>query len=292
MYIFDHGQKRGMDFSLMNFENVQVFRSDPAFSGSGLSVSEFGKQRVAVEISERRLNDYAAVFVEEGQGVLTTERGGTLRVVGPALFWLFPNELHSYGPDGSSFWQERWALFRGTLIDEYVRREVLDPTKPLVAPVKHSEISQTFKALHADMLKRHALGWVAAAATIHRLIVQVAKQASSDTSKASNAVTSRITNLIEERAFSNIDFDSLADELNLSPATLRRKCVSHLGVAPKHYQLQLRFERAKELLTTTDRSVQDVAMSVGYGDSFYFSRLFFKRESQTPTDFRKLHRRL
>jgi AraC family transcriptional regulator, arabinose operon regulatory protein len=276
----------------MNFENVQVFRSDPGFGGGGLSVSEFGKQRVAVEISERRLNDYAAVFVEEGRGTLTTERGGTLRVVGPALFWLFPNELHSYGPDSGSFWQERWALFRGTLIDEYVRRELLEPTKPLVALVKHSEISQTFNALHADMLKRRALGWVSAAATIHRLIVQVAMHASSDTSKASNELSSHIANLIEERAFSDIDFESLADELNLSPATLRRKCVSHLGLAPKHYQLQLRLERAKELLTTTDRSVQDVAMSVGYGDSFYFSRLFFKRESQTPTDFRKLHRRL
>lgn len=275
----------------MNFENVQVFRSDPGFSGGGLSVSEFGKQRVAVEISRRRLNDYAAVFVEEGQGVLTTERGGTMRVVGPALFWLFPNELHSYGPDDGSVWQERWTLFRGTLIDEYVRLEVLNPTKPLVAPVKHSEISQTFNALHADMLKRRALGWVAAAATIHRLIVQVAMQVSSDGSKVSNEVTSRIADLIEDRVFSEIDFKSLADELGISTATFRRKCVSHLGLAPKNYQLQLRLERAKELLTTTNRSVQDVAMSVGYEDSFYFSRLFFKREGHTPTDFRKLHRR-
>jgi hypothetical protein len=208
-----------MDFSLMNFENVQVFRSDPAFSGGGLSVSEFGKQRVAVEICQRRLNDYAVVFVEEGRGVLTTERGGALRVVGPALFWLFPNELHSYGPDAGSFWQERWALFRGTLIDDYVRRELLDPAKPLVASVKHSEISQTFNALHAEMSKRRALGWVAAAATIHRLIVQVAMQVSSDRSKASNEVTSRIANLIEERAFSEIDFKSLADELDISTAT-------------------------------------------------------------------------
>jgi AraC family transcriptional regulator, arabinose operon regulatory protein len=276
----------------MNFENVQVFRSDPGFSGGGLSVSEFGKQRVAVEISERRLNDYAAVFVEEGQGVLTTEHGGTLRVVGPALFWLFPNELHSYGPDGGSFWQERWALFRGTLIDDYVRREVLDPAKPLVSHVKHSEISQTFNALHADMLKRRALGWVAAAATIHRLIVQVAIHASVDPSRVSNDVAARIANLIEERAFTVIDFEKIARELQLSPATLRRKCVSHLGLAPKHYQLQLRLERAKELLTTTDRSVQDVALSVGYEDPFYFSRFFFKREGQTATDFRKQHRRL
>jgi AraC family transcriptional regulator, arabinose operon regulatory protein len=276
----------------MNFENVQVFRSDPGVSGGGLSVSEFGKQRVAVDISERRLNDYAAVFVEEGQGVLSTERGGTMRVVGPALFWLFPNELHSYGPDGGSVWQERWALFRGTLIDEYVRREVLDPTKPLVAPVKHSEISQTFNALHGDMLKRRALGWVAAAATIHRLIGQVLMHASANTWKNSNEIASRIAILIEERAFSEIDFESLADELDLSSATLRRKCVSHLGVAPKHYQLQLRLERAKALLTTTDRSVHNIAMSVGYEDSFYFSRLFLKRQGQTPTDFRKLYSRL
>ena len=132
----------------MNFENVQVFRSDPRSNVGGLSVIEFGKQRVSGLITERRLPDYAAVFVEKGKGTLTTEQCGTQEVIGPALFWLFPNHLHSYGPDKNTTWIERWALFRGSLVDEFRQKGFLKPLQPLVMPVNFSEVAHTFSILH------------------------------------------------------------------------------------------------------------------------------------------------
>lgn len=74
---------------------------------------------------------------------------------------------------------------------------------------------------------------------------------------------SRIAGLIEERAFSDLDLDDLAVELQISPATLRRKCVALLGMAPKHYQLQLRIDRAKEMLAISGKSVEEIARAVG-----------------------------
>ena len=99
----------------------------------------------------------------------------------------------------------------------------------------------------------------------------------------------RSANFIEDKAFGEIDLKELADEFQMSPATLRRKSVAILGMAPKHYQLQLRIDRAKEMLASTVMSIEDIARTVGYEDSFYFSRLFYKREQLSPTAFRKLH---
>jgi AraC family transcriptional regulator, arabinose operon regulatory protein len=274
----------------MSFENVQVFRSDLSMGLDALSVVEFGKQRVTGLITERRLSHYAAVFVEKGQGFLTTKNGGTLRVVGPALFWLFPGQQHSYGPDTGSAWLERWALFRGTMVADFVRSRLLDPAQPLHAPVDYSEVSHIFSSLHADMLKRNEGGWASASATLHRLVVQVAF--AKDSTPQSRQQSSRIAKRIEEQAFVDIDMDTLAKELRMSPATMRRKCLELLGVSPKQYQLQLRLERAKELLTMTDLSIEDISARVGYSDSFYFSRFFVKNENRTPTDFRKFHRRI
>ena len=273
----------------MKFENVKVFRSDPRSNSDGLSVIEFGKQLVSGHIIQRRLPDYAAVFVEKGQGSLTTEQGGLQRVVGPALFWLHPEHLHSYGPDKATTWLERWALFRGSLVDDFRMKGFLNPSQPLVAPVNFSEVAHIFSTLHSEMLMRDAMGWASAAATIHRLVVQMAAQ--STISKFSNLTIQRshIANVIENRAYTDLDFEELASELEISPATLRRKCLLLLGMAPKHFQLQLRIDRAKELLASTDRSIEEIAESVGYDDSFYFSRLFAKREHRSPTEFRKLH---
>jgi AraC family transcriptional regulator, arabinose operon regulatory protein len=273
----------------MNFENVQVFRSDPRTNVGGLSVIEFGKQHVSGLISERRLPDYAAVFVEKGRGTLTTEQGGIQEVIGPALFWLFPNSLHSYGPDKSTMWLERWALFRGSMIDDFQRKGFLNPAQPLIMPVNFSEVAHTFSTLHSEMLKRDAIGWASAAATIHRLVVQMASKSTDDKSTNFERQRKRLAEIVEERAFEKIDFEKLALDLQMSPATLRRKCVALLGMAPKHYQLQLRIDRAKEVLVSTSKSIEEIARSVGYEDSFYFSRLFFKREHLSPTEFRKLH---
>ena len=273
----------------MNFENVQVFRSDPKSNTDGLSVIEFGKQRVSGMITERRLPDYAAIFVEKGRGMLITEQGGAQEIIGPALFWLFPNRLHSYGPDKNTTWLERWALFRGSLVDEFRLRGFLNPSQPLVMPVSFSEIAHIFSTLHSEVLKRDVLGWASAAATIHRLVVQAASKSSVGKSTDLERQKFQITKFIEERAFGEMDLEQLATELEISPATLRRKSVAFLGLAPKHYQLQLRIDQAKEMLASTDESIEDISRAVGYEDPFYFSRLFFKREHRSPTDFRKLH---
>lgn len=276
----------------MNFENVQVFRSDPRTNAGGLSVIEFGKQHVSGLITDRRLPDYAAVFVEKGRGTLTTEQGGVQEIVGPALFWLFPNSLHSYGPDKSTSWLERWALFRGSMVDDFRQKGFLSPAQPLIMPVNFSEVSHTFSTLHSEMLQRDTLGWASAAASIHRLVVQMASKSKHDISNGIRSQRSRLAQIIEERAFENIDFEELALGLQMSPATLRRKCGVVLGMAPKYYQLQLRIDRAKEMLVSTSKSIEEIARSVGYDDSFYFSRLFFKREHRSPTEFRKLHTRV
>lgn len=273
----------------MNFENVQVFRSDPHTNIGALSVIEFGKQHVSGMITERKLPDNAVVFVEKGRGTLTTKQGGIQKIIGPALFWLFSNSLHSYGPDKSTTWLERWALFRGSMVDDFQQKGFLNPAQPLVMPVNFSEVAHTFSTLHSEMLKRDAIGWASAAATIHRLVVQMALSSEELELKGAYPQRSPFADIIERRAFEIIDFERLALDLHMSPATMRRKCMALLGMAPKHYQLQLRIDRAKELLVSTSHSIEEIANSIGYEDSFYFSRLFFKREHRSPSEFRKLH---
>jgi AraC-like DNA-binding protein len=275
----------------MDFENVQVFRSAPRSVTASLSVVEYGRQKVRAEIKNRKLADYAAVFVEKGRGSLTTELGGTQRVIGPALFWLMPDHLHSYGPDANTSWHERWTLFRGSMVEEFVTDSLMVSAQPLVPITNTSEIIHTFGMLHSEMLRRDAIGWASAAAAVHRLVVQAASQQSTHPHVKDNIKSNLIKKRIEAQAFGELGLERLAQELNIAPATLRRKSNAILGKAPKHYQLQLRIDRAKELLTMTTKSIEEIAGSVGYQDSFYFSRLFFKREGRSPSEFRKLHAR-
>jgi two-component system response regulator YesN len=52
---------------------------------------------------------------------------------------------------------------------------------------------------------------------------------------------------------------------------------------------KLRIDKAKELLLTTNRSVAEIALEVGYSSSGTFIRSFKKQEAITPTRYRQEH---
>ncbi|WP_028551533.1 helix-turn-helix transcriptional regulator [Paenibacillus sp. UNC451MF] len=62
-----------------------------------------------------------------------------------------------------------------------------------------------------------------------------------------------------------------------------------LGVSPRKYLIQLRMERASELLLNTTLNITEIARSTGYPDLYSFSRSFFNYYGMSPTEFRSTH---
>ena len=61
------------------------------------------------------------------------------------------------------------------------------------------------------------------------------------------------------------------------------------GTTPKNYILQMRFDLARTLLSTTAMSVGDVAGACGFPNAYYFSRAFRSAVGMTPSAYRKLN---
>lgn len=81
---------------------------------------------------------------------------------------------------------------------------------------------------------------------------------------------------------------ALARRAHVSPRTLARAFAAELGTTPGAYVESLRLDAARQLLETTDRSVDGVARACGFGTVETMHRAFRRRLGTTPGQYRRL----
>jgi AraC-like DNA-binding protein len=86
-----------------------------------------------------------------------------------------------------------------------------------------------------------------------------------------------------------IDVDDMAGAAGLSRAHFSREFKQTFGDSPRAYLLTRRLERAAALLRNTDRSVNDVCLSVGLSSLGSFTTSFKRTFGVTPTGYRATH---
>ena len=80
-----------------------------------------------------------------------------------------------------------------------------------------------------------------------------------------------------------LDLPHLASVAHVSEAHFIRSFKATFGETPHRYLQRRRIERAMYLLRTTDRSVTDVCMAVGFSSLGTFSRTFTEIVGETPS---------
>jgi transcriptional regulator GlxA family with amidase domain len=73
----------------------------------------------------------------------------------------------------------------------------------------------------------------------------------------------------------------------LPERTFKRRFAQATGMNPLDYVQHLRLEEAKQMLETSDASVESIAYEVGYSDASFFNRLFRRKVMMSPTQYRR-----
>jgi transcriptional regulator GlxA family with amidase domain len=80
---------------------------------------------------------------------------------------------------------------------------------------------------------------------------------------------------------------NLANAVGVTPSHLERLFRKQVGMSIGEFSLELRLQRAKQLLETTFRSLKEIRHEVAIPDAANFSRLFKKRFGVTPSAWRR-----
>jgi len=90
---------------------------------------------------------------------------------------------------------------------------------------------------------------------------------------------------------SELSLAELAENFGLSQRSFTRRFKAATGVRATEYWQKLRIETAKDLLASSNLSIQEISYHVGYQDQGHLTRLFKQNLALTPKDYRAMVRK-
>ena len=91
----------------------------------------------------------------------------------------------------------------------------------------------------------------------------------------------------EKISDAELGISDLCDAVHLSKTQVFRKMKALTGESPVRFIQKIRLYKAKELLTTTELSISEIAYDMGFTDPNYFSRAFSKEFGMPPSAVRE-----
>lgn len=95
--------------------------------------------------------------------------------------------------------------------------------------------------------------------------------------------------LLREAVQSPDKIENIVKKLPVGYSKLRKDFKRITGQSPNQYQLNLKLDKAKELLSGTNLSISEIAYQTGFESVFYFSKLFKTKNNISPKSFRLNH---
>lgn len=100
-------------------------------------------------------------------------------------------------------------------------------------------------------------------------------------------VVKQIIQYLDEHYHEKISLDQIARNMYLSTFYISKIFKSETGDTPINYLIDLRMEKARELMEANpSESIQTIASLVGYEDVYHFSKLFKKHFGAAPSQYK------
>lgn len=99
-------------------------------------------------------------------------------------------------------------------------------------------------------------------------------------------LTSDIIRYLNENISEPIRLSDLSQKFSYSLSSIKRIFKNETGYTVIDYLNNIRIDKAKELLVHSNSSVEDIALTLGFSNAYYFSNCFKKKMGESPSKYR------
>ena len=97
--------------------------------------------------------------------------------------------------------------------------------------------------------------------------------------------------ILDENFDKHITIPELARQAGINEAKLKKGFRELFAQSIHSYLMQMRLQKASQLLLTTDLSITDITYHIGYSHVTHFSTLFKKKTGFSPTEWRNKNKK-
>lgn len=210
--------------------------------------------------------------------------------VGPNEFFILPqHQEHSYGSSTEDPWSIYWVHFGGDALAAFNEvQEVQKNFKPELVR-NTGEIIPVFQKIYKTLELGYSIDNLLFAnmclSQFLTLFIYNKRHYASASTDRLDCVDSAI-HYMQEHINDNISLIGLSKTYNYSVSRFSNLFKQKTGYAPIDYFLQMKMQKACQLLDFSDRSIKDIAFSMGFEDPYYFSKRFRKIIGVSPRKYR------
>ncbi len=239
----------------------------------------------------RVVDEFQLVYITLGSGWFRSKsfQGGCLtHVCAGDMLILFPGEWHSYYPEKETGWKEYGIGFIGAVASNLLSNGFISPTKPILHPGVREEIIRLYDVALTVASEQKPL-YQQLLFSLVNLIIGYTCFFDKNGSMYSTYMEKKINQakLLISDNLRTVSPEFLAAKLDLGYTTFRKKFKECTGFPPAKYILEIRIMKAKDLLTNTYMTVNEIAYNLGFDNIDYFYVVFKSKTGMTPIAYRK-----
>ncbi|ETT63652.1 AraC family transcriptional regulator [Paenibacillus sp. FSL R7-277] len=230
---------------------------------------------------------YALHYIVSGRGYLKTGQAVHPVETGES-FMIFPQTEVYYYPDPQDPWAYCWIEFSGAETLRLLAMIHISPDQPVVtaAPQDFRAMFDQVKGYQQEPYARERSD-----AALHLLLSYYMEYYPSEQASLKKDYVGSAKAYIESNYWkSSLSVLDVVEYVSIERSYLFRLFKKETGTSISGYLTTVRIRRASELLAESRLSVKSLSYSVGYHDPLYFSKIFKKVTSYTPSQYRKVYR--
>lgn len=224
-------------------------------------------------------------FIVRGKGTLTIN-DVTYEIHEHEAFIIPEGHRAHYCADEKDPWEYIWFHIGGPKFPQLLQEAGLSYTNPVFKPTKYAD---KIEELVYDIMRNYKREYycIGKIYEICDYMIHYSPTREVHDVNTSLMYVKKAIAYIQLKYDEPIKIDNIAYVCGLNRSYLTRLFKSATGYSLQEYLLSYRMKCAIKLLEKTEKSIQDIAYEVGYGDYFTFSKAFKRHTGKSPSEYRK-----